>query len=318
MPEIPTGSIDALVTDPPAGISFMGKAWDGDKGGRDQWVEWLTGVMREARRTLKPGAHGFVWAIPRTAHWTMMALENAGFEIRDCCVHLFTSGFPKSLDVSKAIDKAAGAEREIVGYRKQRANSSNSKVPFNASAADKEPITVPATPEAKEWNGWGTALKPSAEFWILVRKPLSELSVASNVLKHRTGAINIDKTRIKTADELDRWPANVFLGDDLGDPSLSRFFWVPKPSTSEKSANIADESIEQTHPTVKPIDLMCYLIRMITPPGGTVLDCFAGSGTTLVAAESMGFRWVGYEINAEYAKIAEARLSQRSLFGESA
>src|SRR5216684_1134608 len=104
-------SIDALVTDPPAGISFMGKAWDSNKGGREQWISWLSEVMGEVIRVLKPGAHGLVWALPRTSHWTATALENAGFEIRDVVTHLFGTGFPKSLDVAKAIDKAAGAER---------------------------------------------------------------------------------------------------------------------------------------------------------------------------------------------------------------
>ncbi|MGL4898614.1 MAG: DNA methyltransferase, partial [Shewanella sp.] len=110
-------SVDALVTDPPAGISFMGKEWDSHKGGRDQWIAWLTEVMRECMRVLKPGAHGLVWAIPRTSHWTATALENAGFEVRDVITHHFGSGFPKSLDISKAIDKAAGAERKNLGIR---------------------------------------------------------------------------------------------------------------------------------------------------------------------------------------------------------
>ena len=110
--DLESDSIDSLVTDPPAGISFMGKDWDSNKGGRDQWIDWLTQVMAECFRVLKPGAHGLVWAIPRTSHWTATALENAGFEVRDVITHLFGTGFPKSLDISKAIDKAAGATRE--------------------------------------------------------------------------------------------------------------------------------------------------------------------------------------------------------------
>lgn len=113
--DIEDNSIDALITDPPAGISFMGKSWDDDKGGRKQWISWLTEVMTECYRAMKPGAHGLVWAIPRTSHWTATALEDAGFEIRDVVTHLFGSGFPKSLDISKAIDKAAGAEKRICG-----------------------------------------------------------------------------------------------------------------------------------------------------------------------------------------------------------
>lgn len=105
--EMPDASVDAVVTDPPAGISFMGKTWDADKGGRDLWVKWLTEVMSEVRRVLKPGGHALVWALPRTSHWTATALDDAGLEIRDCVVHIFGSGFPKSLDVSAAIDKLA-------------------------------------------------------------------------------------------------------------------------------------------------------------------------------------------------------------------
>lgn len=151
--QLDADSIDSLVTDPPAGISFMGKEWDSDKGGRDGWIAWMSDVMRECLRVMKPGAHGLVWAIPRTSHWTATALENAGFEVRDVVTHLFGSGFPKSLNVEKA---GAGSQ----------------------------------------WQGWGTALKPASEHWILVRKPLSEKTVASNVLKHGTGGINIDASRV--------------------------------------------------------------------------------------------------------------------------
>ena len=187
-------SLDSLVTDPPAGIAFMGKDWDKDKGGRTEWIAWMTEVMRECLRVLKPGAHGLVWALPRTAHWTATALEDAGFEVRDCVTHLFGTGFPKSLDVSKAIDKAAGAERQKLGpkstYRKpQEPNGWDC-----TKRAEFE--TAPATDSAREWQGWGTALKPACEFWWLVRKPCSEKTVAANVLRHGTGAINVDGCRI--------------------------------------------------------------------------------------------------------------------------
>jgi DNA modification methylase len=145
-------SVDSLITDPPAGISFMGKAWDEDKGGRKQWVAWMTEVMTECMRVLKPGAHGLVWAIPRTSHWTATALEDAGFEIRDVVTHIFGSGFPKSHNIEKVIGEAG--------------------------------------------KGIGTALKPASEHWVLVRKPISEKTVAANVLAHGTGGINIDASRI--------------------------------------------------------------------------------------------------------------------------
>lgn len=159
-----SNTIDALVTDPPAGISFMGKAWDGDRGGRKEWVAWLESVMRECLRVLKPGGHGLVWAIPRTSHWTATALEDAGFEIRDVVTHLFGSGFPKSMNLGKAID------REITSA---------------ASAA---------------WDGWGTALKPASEHWILVRKPISEKTVAANVKRWGVGGINVDGCRVESPD----------------------------------------------------------------------------------------------------------------------
>ena len=177
---------DSLVTDPPAGISFMGKAWDGDKGGREQWIAWMRDVMKECLRVMKPGAHGLVWAIPRTSHWTGMALEQAGFEVRDVVTHLFGTGFPKSLDISKAIDKAAGVERSVIAFdeSKVRPNKENFA------------LTAPATDAAKQWQGYGTALKPACEFWFLIRKPCSESTVAKNVLKWGVGGLNIDVSRI--------------------------------------------------------------------------------------------------------------------------
>jgi hypothetical protein len=206
---LPEDSLDSMVTDPPAGIGFMGKDWDHHKGGRDAWVAWMTEVMRECLRVLKPGAHALVWAIPRTSHWTATALEDAGFEIRDVVTHLFGTGFPKSLDVSKAIDKAAGAEREIVG-EKPWSNQDTRGNPVTGSGGrvagkqmDKPrlnlPITAPATDAARQWQGFGTALKPACEFWILCRKPIAEKTVAANVLKHGTGALNIDGCRIAGA-----------------------------------------------------------------------------------------------------------------------
>lgn len=321
-------SVDSLVTDPPAGISFMGKSWDSDKGGRQEWTAWMESVMRECLRVLKPGAHGLVWAIPRTSHWTMTALEDAGFEVRDVCTHLFGQGFPKSLDISKAIDKAAGAEREKLGV----AGKSGSK--RGSMAGDFKGgeyfATAPATAPATAWQGWGTALKPAAEFWILVRKPCSEKTVAANVLKWGTGGLNIDGSRIASSDKLGRinnvrkgassynlgkssqelntsdlaggrFPANLILGDDdiLGEQS--RFFYCAKISSGERGEG-------NSHPTVKPQKLMRYLCRMITPPGGVVLDPFMGSGSTGLAALSEGFRFVGMEREREYLEISSKRM----------
>lgn len=203
-------SLHALITDPPAGISFMGKDWDKDKGGRDHWIAWFSDVMRECLRVLTPGAHGLIWALPRTSHWTATALENAGFEIRDIVNHIFGSGFPKSHDVSKAIDKINQAKREIIGISE---NDRPSKEIGAAAIFHKarhegkghEPffVTAPASDDAKQWEGWGTALKPAHEHWILVRKPISEKTVAANVLKHGTGGINIDGCRIEFKSDKD-------------------------------------------------------------------------------------------------------------------
>ena len=191
----PDNCIDAVVTDPPAGISFMGKAWDHHKGGRDQWIAWLAEVMREALRVLKPGGHAFVWALPRTAHWTGMALEDAGFEVRDSVFHLFGSGFPKSLDVSKAIDAANGDERERVLVPTKRGNRPDQAGPLALGATGMRDESFPASAASAAWDGWGTALKPAAEVWWLARKPLIG-TVAQNVRTHGTGGINVDGCRV--------------------------------------------------------------------------------------------------------------------------
>lgn len=413
-------SVDSLVTDPPAGISFMGKAWDDDKGGRKQWIAWLTTVMQECMRVLKPGAHGLVWAIPRTSHWTATALEDAGFEIRDVVTHLFGSGFPKSLDVSKTIDKAAGARRELgptigeLNGRNINNHKRNHDVLAQVNGWDKR-VSSPATDEAKQWQGYGTALKPASEHWILVRKPISEKTVAANVIKWSVGAINIDASRVTTNDQLSigsgksktyeqassgnnpgeqnslgRFPANLVLScaptctenehDKIncpialmdeqsgvsksvsGDPNksyvrpqqntygkqysdnkyknsqhqdsggASRFFYCAKASKADKNFGLegmpkknsavgnasgrgfsetnpyAERLNENHHPTVKSTKLMAYLIKMVTPPSGVVLDPFMGSGTTGVSALKQQFEFIGIEKQKDYFEIAKARL----------
>ncbi len=180
LPTLEAESVDSIVTDPPAGIGFMGKGWDSDKGGRDHWIAWMQAVAAECLRVLKPGGHALVWAIPRTSHWTAMAWENAGWEVRDRVSHLFGSGFPKSLDVSKAIDKAAGAEREVVGPSArhvsgkpgQRTSGLNGSSTFAESVGMGSVITAPATAAARQWQGWGTALKPACEDFWLFQKPV--------------------------------------------------------------------------------------------------------------------------------------------------
>lgn len=406
-------SMDALVTDPPAGISFMGKAWDGDKGGRDAWIGWLSEIFDECSRVLKPGAHALVWALPRMSHWTATALEDAGFEVRDVVVHLFGSGFPKSLDVSKAIDKSEGHWRGRAGAITIQSQ------PSKGQEYERTPKEPPVTDAAAAWDGRGTALKPASEHWILARKPCSEPTVAGNVLKWGTGAINVDGCRILTPDELNgsayseegirksssyklgntgknyeqpigRWPANVVLDPEAGrmldeqsgeskstggsgersglidNPSIygnfsgeskgsnagglddsggaSRFFYCPKPSRAERNDGLdgfeekpvhwssgdqnpgtfqaegTKREIRNYHPTVKAVELMRYLCRLITPPAGTVLDPFMGTGSTGIGAHEEGLRFVGIEKEAGYFKIAQGRLkaatAQQRLFAE--
>ncbi|MCR4330970.1 MAG: site-specific DNA-methyltransferase [Patescibacteria group bacterium] len=204
--QIPDNSVHACVTDPPAGISFMGKKWDSDKGGRDQWIAWLAGIMSEVKRTLMPGGYAIVWALPRTSHWTARAVEDSGLEIRDICHYAFGSGFPKSMDISKAIDKAAGAEREDsikgghIGISVNGGDADNENELGNTvyHGVNKGAQTkgTPATDLAREWEGFGTALKPAIEHWIVARKPL-EGTVVENVLKYGTGAMDIDGSRVE-------------------------------------------------------------------------------------------------------------------------
>jgi site-specific DNA-methyltransferase (adenine-specific) len=253
-------------------------------------------------------------------------IEDAGFEIRDMIAWVYGSGFPKSLDVSKAIDKAAGAEREVIGPA-----TVGGKGQGNAYGTITRP---PATAPATAWQGWGTALKPALEPITVARKPLIG-TVAENVLAHGTGALNVDGCRVgnevrynapagnkaggnslnmsavgmpqdaKGSTAAGRWPANLIHdGCDevvglLND--AARFFYCAKASK-------ADRGEGNNHPTVKPTDLMRYLCRLVTPPGGTVLDPFMGSGSTGKAAMLEGFGFIGIERDPEYVKIAKARI----------
>jgi len=438
-------SVDAIVTDPPYGLRFMGKRWDYDVPSVEVWAECL--------RVLKPGGHLLAFAGTRTQHRIAVRIEDAGFEIRDMIAWVYGSGFPKSLDVSKAIDKAAGrigqsvvaikreirrryesqgmtlaefnsacgfeasgylresstwasvlppaskwqvikavldcgdeldllfaeAEREVVA---QQRGTALAVAPGQNSRRDSISleITAPATPEAQQWAGWGTALKPALEPITVARKPLIG-TVAANVLAHGTGALNVDACRVPHAGEKDlaehdkmvkaikarggklgnswknssdlsgandvnrsgRWPANLVHdggeevlslfpdtgkstggrtvkrsgGGDVGsgkksekswtndDPgygdsgSAARFFYSAKASKRERG--------DSKHPTIKPVALMRYLVRLVTPPGGLVLDPFMGTGTTGVAALAEGFRFVGFEREAEYFEAAVRR-----------
>lgn len=256
MKMMPENSVDAICTDPPAGINFMNLKFDSDRGGRTAWIAWMTEIAAASLRLLKPGGHALVWALPRTSHWTATAWEDAGFEIRDCIYHIGGQGFPKGHDVSKAIDKHLGKEREVVGSKlgqpgySHADNGCTNKVygdfhdPIGECA-----VTAPATPEAAQWQGWNSALKPAVECWWLLRKPLSEPTIAANVLAWGCGGLNIDACRVgygvddmaarisrtgnRAGENLvnrgavgfhngylapvnpqGRWPANLIIGDD--------------------------------------------------------------------------------------------------------
>ena len=198
MKTLPDNSVDAIVSDPPYGISFMAKKWDYDVPSVDVW--------QEAMRVLKPGGHALIACGTRTQHRMVVNIEDAGFEIRDVVSWIYGSGFPKSLNIGKAIDKAAGAEREVVGVRKSQGGRTKGGSDFGVALAQPKEIkvTAPATDEAaKQWDGWGTALKPACEFFTLCRKPLSEKTIAANVLKWGTGGINIDGCRVEGITEAD-------------------------------------------------------------------------------------------------------------------
>ena len=371
---MPDCSIDAIVTDPPYGLSFMGKKWDYDVPGEDIW--------RECLRVLKPGGHLLAFAGTRTQHRMAVRIEDAGFEIRDMIAWVYGSGFPKSMDVSKAIDKAAGAQgsrgpMKRGGERLARLEDGKRDGEGRwGDEAGRDPFTyLPATPEAQQWAGWGTALKPALEPITVARKPFKG-TVAANVLAHGTGGINVDGCRVGTgedtgrsrsgannlfsglgpqdsaAHDLGRWPANLIhdgsdevVGlfpeskgqqgaisgkepsgktnavygeyqqrneseprNDAG--SAARFFYCAKTSKRERGEG-------NNHPTVKPIALMRYLCRLVTPPSGTVLDPFMGSGSTGIAAGAERFNFVGIELDPDYFAIAQQRITNsKSLTGD--
>jgi len=360
-------SVDAIVSDPPYGLSFMGKGWDHGVPGVEFWTEAL--------RVAKPGAHLLAFGGTRTYHRLACAIEDAGWEIRDCVMWVYGSGFPKSHDVSKAIDKAAGAERGLVERVRPDGKGAGrlcSGFVGGSQSPQLKRDDSPATPAARQWSGWGTALKPSWEPVIVARKPLVG-TVAENVLRHGTGGINVDGCRVGTEQvvslkglgqnsnmnddnwkgigsrpaptvSIGRWPANLihdgseevvglfpqtrpgesparrnsepgsgrtmgsgWHGEDSGvrvvldSGSAARFFYCAKASKADRSA-------DNKHPTVKPTELMRYLCRLVTPPGGVVLDPFTGSGSTGKAAILEGFRFIGIEREAEYVEIAKARI----------
>jgi DNA modification methylase len=398
LPMLAENSIDACVTDPPYHLTsivkrfartseekehfardnhhtgyrrlstgFMGKAWDGGD------IAFRVEMWAEVYRVMKPGAHLLAFSGTRTYHRMVCAIEDAGFEIRDTIMWVYGSGFPKSHDVSKGIDRAAGAARGKVRTAMGPTGNKYCKGlgdgrPWMEQAAvngfHEHDSDEPATEAARQWEGWGTALKPACEPIVVARKPLSEGTVAANVLRWGTGAINVDGCRVEASDErsggfgngkrpwetgpvgnntttigseIGRWPANLIhdgseevlagfpetiaatsrtkrefkgwqnVGELRPDPvyeddggSAARFFYTAKADS--------DDRLGSKHPTVKPLDLMQYLVRLVTPPKGLVLDPFAGTGTTGEAAFREGFRAVLIEREAEYQADIRRRM----------
>jgi len=412
--ELDDNSIDSIVTDPPYGLSFMGKKWDYDVPSQE--------IFEECLRVLKPGGYLLSFAGSRTYHRMAVRVEDAGFEIRDQIMWIYGSGFPKSMNIGKAMDKVQGNEREVVGKKGGKIDFSKTKkgdTSFYETAWDnKDYVELEITKGNSPYEGWGTALKPAHEPIVMARKPLSEKTVVNNVLEWGTGGINIDASRVGTTTKTNggkankennriaanggyvndvssqehnygRFPANIIFDEEAGkildeqsgiskstggrsgnkegvgqngiygqysgevrdeNPGLgdtggaSRFFYCPK--TSKKDRNEGLENFEgkqigtynahssdlenyggsslgaasmsgnnkmpqpkqNFHPTVKPTDLMLYLIRLVTPTGGTTLDPFMGSGSTGKAAVRGGFDFIGIEREKEYMEIAEARI----------
>ena len=382
--QLPDASVDSIVTDPPYELGFMGKSWD------STGVAYDVTVWQECLRVLKPGGHLLAFGGSRTYHRLAVAIEDAGFQIRDQIMWVYGSGFPKSLNIAKSIENKLvnGSAAKNGFHTLDGERHGNGTIGMYETVAEQgfrkhNPqqlgafTLAPKTQEAQQWDGWGTALKPAHEPIVMARKPL-EGTVANNVLKHGVGGINIDGCRVATEEvfadlpnrawantqgqsyaesnhnhkdgsnaeaveklnNLGRFPAN-FIHDGseevlelLGNPA--RFFYCAKASKAERNAGLeglptrrasamgyerglgdAGEGMfkdrnpqkQNFHPTVKPIALMRYLVRLVTPPNGKVLDPFAGSGTTLVAATMEKFDCIGIEMTDEYLPIIEARVA---------
>jgi hypothetical protein len=231
---LPSNSIDSCATDPPYHLwenkssnnkGFMGAEWDG--GG----IAFDSKIWRELKRVMKPGAYLLAFGHPRTYHRMTCAIEDAGFEIKDSIMWLYGQGFPKSHDTGKAIDKKYGAERKVVGHKDRGSGRqfAEGHSGFKTGIVD---ITLPASDDAKHWDGWGTALKPSHEPIVLAQKPLSEKTIAENVLAWKAGAINIDDCRIG-----ERFPSNTIISEEIAETlkDKAKYFYCPKPSQKEKN-----------------------------------------------------------------------------------
>lgn len=345
---LPDASVDAVVTDPPAGIAFMGAAWDRDKGGRDAWIAWLCEVMREVWRVTKPGGHALVWALPRTQHWTATAVEDAGWDVRDVLMHVFGSGFPKSLNLPGGWGTALKPSHEAwILARKPLAGTVAANVLAHGTGAlniDGTRVTGGEAPKPTTAPGWDSinrknadsGYRPSdyhqggAEYqpsslgrWpphLLLSHaaacgetcadgcPVAEMDTQSGVSAAKPkregrqgGGRGVVQFGTIGGDAPGVWPARG--------GGASQFFpvfrYVAKPSTAEKTCA---GTVENRHLTAKSITLMRWLVRLITPPGGLVLDPFLGSGTTGVAAVSEGHAFMGCDLSPEFVAVARQRI----------
>jgi len=402
--KLPDNSIDSVVTDGPYGLKFMSKKWDYDVPSVEFW--------KEVYRVLKPGGHVLSFGGTRTYHRMTVNIEDAGFEIRDQIMWLYGSGFPKSHNIGKSVDKIQGNDREVVGKLENYQDKSSKGKNAHMMEEVKPRIDMDITKGNSDWEGWGTALKPANEPICVARKPLSEKSVALNVLKWGTGGINIDGCRVGTNDTYNykngpqgnsfsvgkepdgkrtepvemnsegRFPANIILDEEAGivmdeqsglcggqktnankkksfgyytedeaydgnsetmrgygdKGGASRFFYQAK--VSKKERNMGLDGFEEvgdieggridgkggmgtwntkrknSHPTVKPVALMAYLVRLVTPPNGIVLDPFMGSGSTGIAARLEGFKFCGMEQDKSYFDIASERIENFESYRE--
>lgn len=321
---LPEHGLDSLITDPPYGLAFNGQEWDDVTGFRDSlpdvdtsgmsaaevFEQWCSAWGAGALHALKPGAHIAAFGGARTWHRMARGLERAGLQIRDQIAWLHSTGMPKSTDVSYAIDKHHGITRTDRVVQR-----SDGKGVLGATQSVTEQGT-PVTEEAKQWSGWGTALRPAFEPIIIARTPVSGTTVA-NVLEHGTGAINVDAGRFAEG----KWPTNVALDQNQADaldaltgtwddesPVSARFpifRFEPKPGAEERP-----RAFGVSHATVKPLALMRWLIKLLTPAGGRVLEPFAGSGTTVEAALQAGFEVTAIERDESYLPLIESRLDR--------
>lgn len=334
------GSVDAVVTDPPAGIGFMGKAWDRDKGGRERWIEWMAERAAAALACVPPGGHALVWALPRTSHWTATAWEDAGWEVRDRVSHLFGTGFPKSHNLDRDGGPWQGWGTALKPgmedwwlLRKPLAGTVAANVAAHGTGAlNIDACRVPVSDQDAEATRLRNGRGEKPAHWFLQggndgrgrsgiesgRWPANVTHDGSPEVMEAFAQFGEKASGVKSG-EYEKWGTQGIYGKGgsaeapcYGDTgTAARFYYCAKASKAEREAGLDTpaKGRANTHPTVKPAALMAYLCRLVTPPGGTVLDPFAGSGSTGVACAQEGFRFVGIEREPEYAETARQRVA---------